>query len=234
MKKKQHTTEPIYQTLEPFKQNPMLCSGVGSTWFSCHECKKLFKRKNTTIRIAILEDNSRVFCSRKCYRSKSGRSEVSCEQCKKVFSKRNDQICKSKHNFCSSSCAATYNNLHKTTGTRRSKLECWIETQLTELYSNLEILFNNKEVINSELDIYIPSLSLAFELNGIYHYEPIHGSEKLASIQNNDTRKFQACIEKNIELCIIDSSQLKYFKPSKAQKYLDIIANIINIKFKNY
>ena len=91
-------------------------------------------------------------------------------------------------------------------------------------------MFNDKQTINSELDIYIPSLKLAFELNGIYHYEPIHGQHKFNQIQNNDNRKFQACLENNIELCIIDSSGLKYNKPEKFKKYFDIIKAIINSK----
>jgi len=89
-------------------------------------------------------------------------------------------------------------------------------------------LFNDKTTINSELDIYFPDLKLAFELNGIFHYEPIFSQNKLDQIQNNDNRKFQACIEQGIELCIIDSSSLKYFKESNCKKYLDIIVNIIS------
>ena len=65
-------------------------------------------------------------------------------------------------------------------------------------------------------------------LNGIFHYEPIYGQDKLSQIQNNDNRKFQACIENGIELCIIDSSQQKYFKEQSSLKYLNIITNIIN------
>jgi hypothetical protein len=132
--------------------------------------------------------------------------------------------------FCSSSCAAIYNNTHKTTGNRKSKLEYYLEKELTLFYPNLEIHYNRKDTINSELDIYIPSLKLAFELNGIFHYEAIYGENKLEQIQNNDKRKFQACSESNIELCIIDSSKLKYFKESNAKPYLDIICDIINKK----
>lgn len=135
--------------------------------------------------------------------------------------------------FCSRSCAATYNNTHKTTGCRKSKLEVYLEKVLTKLYSNTEIHFNRKDAINSELDIYIPSLKLAFELNGIFHYEPIYGVEKLKQIKNNDNRKFQACLERNIELCIIDVSKQSYFKEETCLPYLEIIRNIIDSKLQN-
>ena len=137
---------------------------------------------------------------------------------------------KSGNQFCSRSCSNKYNNARKTKGTRVSKLEVWLSKQLPELFPDLEFHFNRKDAINSELDIFIPKLKLAFELNGIFHYEPIFGSEKLSSIQNNDDRKFQACIEAGIELCLVDVSSMTYFKPKKGQKYLDIITNIINDK----
>lgn len=157
---------------------------------------------------------------------------VCCANCNKIFEKTPSQIkaSKSGNHFCSRSCAATYNNTHKKYGTRISKLEKWLQTELTKLYPNLEILYNNKEIINSELDIYIPTLKLAFELNGVFHYEPIFGESKLNQIQNNDQRKFQACLEKGIELCIIDTSQQKYFKEKTSKKYLNIVTKIINQK----
>lgn len=136
------------------------------------------------------------------------------------------QIRVSPNHFCTQSCSATYNNQHKRYGTRRSKLEEYLEKELTLEYST-EMHFNRKDTINSEIDIYIPELKLAFELNGIFHYEPIYGPDKLCKIQNNDNRKFQACLEKGIELCIVDTSALKYFKPANAKVYLDIIKSII-------
>lgn len=71
---------------------------------------------------------------------------------------------------------------------------------------------------------------MAFELNGIFHYEPIYGNDKLNQIQNNDNRKYQACLEHNIELCIIDTSYFKHFKEDKAKEFLNIISSIINLK----
>ncbi len=179
-------------------------------------------------------EGARRFCSKSCAISFNKKKyeyeyqKVSCCLCNKQFQKQSSEIQKTKNNFCSHSCAATYNNTHKTHGTRRSKLEVWLEEQLPSLYPSLEFHFNRKDVINAELDIYIPSLKLAFELNGLFHYEPIFGPEKLAQIQNNDERKFQACLEKGIELCLIDVSNLKYFKPQGAQKYLSIITSILN------
>lgn len=177
----------------------------------------------------------KYYCSEECRlnaRNRSPAKEVECRNCSIKFKKRKCEIVKSKNNFCCRSCAATYNNTHKTKGTRRSKLEVYLERMLSEIYPDLEILYSNKTIINSELDIYIPSLKLAFELNGIFHYEPIFGSDKLNKIQNNDNRKFQACLERGIELCIIDSSSQKYFKESTSKKYLDIITNLVDLKNK--
>lgn len=130
--------------------------------------------------------------------------------------------------FCSRSCSAIYNNKHKKYGTRRSKVEIWLESKLSLIYPDLKIEYNAKSAIGSELDIYIPSLKLAIELNGVFHYEPIFGKDKLGKIQSNDQNKFQACQRLGISLCIIDISQQTYFKESSSFKYLNIITEIIS------
>ena len=192
----------------------MFASHVSSCRYSPNFEKRIKKLKEINKNREI---NNRVNCK--------------CENCGKEIIKKPHNIKKSKTGrfFCNSSCSATYNNTHKASGNRRSKMEEWIESELKKSYE-FEIIFNGKDAINSELDIYIPSLKLAFELNGIFHYEPIYGNDKLEKIKNNDDRKFQACIEKNIELCIIDASSSKKFKPERDIKYLQIIKNIIKIK----
>ena len=182
--------------------------------------------------------SKRVGCCSDICRNKSGGESrktgktIECEQCKKTFYICNSRISKSKTKrfFCSQSCSAIYGNAHKKHGYRRSKLEIWIEGKIKQLYPNLPILPVDISAINAELDLYFPSLKLAFEFNGIFHYEPIYGSKKLQQIQSNDKRKFQACLEKGIELCIIDSSSLEYFKERNAQKFLDIVVSILQQK----
>jgi len=203
----------------------------------CEHCKKEFNVKKHLVQWAVKRKDIDTirYCNRKC-RGESQKIKIRklCKNCNEILFLIPSVINKSKSGnyFCSKSCAVTYNNKNKKFGTRRSKLENYLEEQLKNIYPSLEIHYNQKNQINSELDIYIPSLKLAFELNGIFHYEAIFGDDKLSKIKNNDVRKFQACLEKNIELCIIDTSKLKYFKEQNAKEYLDIILNILLSKMR--
>jgi hypothetical protein len=194
----------------------------------CSTCFENFYKSKQEI-IKHLKTGHLNSCNPKRQHTYSNREKVlvSCLECKNEFYKFKHEINRSPNNLCSRSCAASYRNKNKTKGNRRSKLEIWIEEKLTQLYPNLSIHFNKKDAIGSELDVYIPSLNIAFELNGIFHYEPIYGINKFKQIQKNDKNKFQLCFEHNIDLCIIDTSGQKYVKPSTSQKYLDIIDNII-------
>ena len=198
----------------------------------CLHCDGIFYCPKNLILAALQGYHStRCFCSRKCQAyHRYPPIEVTCKQCSKPFKKQPKEIKKSKHNFCSQSCGAKYHNAHKTKGTRVSKLERWLQEQLPLLFPSLEFHFNQTDAIEAELDIFVPSLRLAFELNGIFHYEPIYGTKKFASVLKNDQRKMLACAEQGIELCVIDTSHEKYFKPVKAQKFLDIVANLIRTK----
>ena len=217
--------KPLYsesEFLNALSQDKLPCQ--------CYKCNNIFYMTKHGIQ-KVLNVNTRakgMYCSNNCRNlSKIKKEKVFCSNCNGEFEKFPSEISKNKNNFCSRSCAAKYNNTHKTKGNRRSKLEKYLENQLNLLYPDFEILFNNKNIINSELDIYIPKFKLAFELNGIFHYEPIYGQEKLIQIRDNDNRKFQACLEHGIELCIIDTSQQKYFKEQTAIKYLNIIISVL-------
>jgi hypothetical protein len=201
----------------------------------CDFCYSVFSRKKKVIKDRfIYYGSTNHYCNYKCFCASKPMVEFhfECGNCKKQCSVPACGVKQSKSGFyfCSQSCSATYNNTHKKYGIRRSKLEKWLEEQLTVLYPNLEIHYSRKDAVNSELDIYIPSLKLAFELNGIFHYEPIFGQEQLDKTQNNDGRKFQACLERGIELCILDTSKVTYSTPKNYKQFLDIIINIISTK----
>jgi frataxin-like iron-binding protein CyaY len=205
---------------------PLLCEHCKSTYYLTKH-----RIQNKILSISDSTPFAGSFCSLKCshaFELSHSRLTIKCKECSKLVSVKKTKL--HKNHFCSQSCAARFNNKNKKFGCRRSKLEVWLEQQLLELYPTLEIHFNRKDTINSELDIYIPSLKLAFELNGIFHYEPIYGKEKLNEIQNNDNRKFQACLENGIELCIIDTSHQAKFSEKSSEKYLTILKSLINSK----
>lgn len=196
----------------------------------CEFCHCTFHKNKNSIQMGIKKTGGHTmdFCSLKCFgmnKTEKNTKIINCNQCNKSIRKPISWI--TENNFCNRSCSATYNNTHKTKGYRRSKLEVWIEKQLTELYPDLEIHFNKTDAINAELDVYIPSLKIAFEFNGIFHYEPIYGENKLKRTIDNDKRKFQLCLENGISLCIIDTHNVKYLKKERDQKFLDIIKSIV-------
>lgn len=199
----------------------------------CEYCHKDFLAVKKEIQ-SVDSPNSHAqvkYCSISCRRLgiKTAKT-LSCKTCNKTILRSPSAAAKSKNHFCSNSCSAKFHNKHKTTGCRVSKLEKWLQATLVSKYGGTEFLFNSSSTIQAELDIYIPSLKLAFELNGIFHYEPIFGEEKLSQTQNRDQAKFALCREAGISLCVLDTSSQKRFTEQSSDKFLQIITEIIDSK----
>lgn len=199
----------------------------------CDYCKCVFHNTLKIHNIAVKRSYKNQFCSVQCigkYNTLKGTSKVICTNCNIEFTKRNGNIKRSSNHFCSSSCAATYNNKNKTYGYRRSKLEVYIEEQIKIEFPDLEFIANGKEAIGSELDFFFPDLNLAIEINGIFHYKPIFGEKKFLQIQANDKLKESACSKAKIKLLIFDN--LERFTAKYAEStWTDMKVALTNIPY---
>lgn len=199
----------------------------------CQFCKKPFKIDKRLVKYALKTNTNKKgkYCSNNCkIQDSKTKVKIKCTNCEKEFRKLPNQIKRSKNHFCSRSCSATYNNKHKKIGKRRSKLEKYLERQLNNDFKDVLIItYNSKNEIKYELDIYIPSLNLAFEINGIYHYQPIHGDEKLLKIQNIDRKKKIKCQKKNIRLIEINTTSQKVFTEDSSKLFLNQIKDFIHL-----
>lgn len=196
----------------------------------CKQCGNAFTITKKRIKSALNPNKSDKgdYCSYDCSNTSLRRVILTeCKECGTQVQRKRSQFKLHKNSFCSRSCNVSYSNKHKIYGIRRSKIELWLEEQLSQRYPSFNIQFNQADAIESELDIYIPELKKAIEINGIFHYKPIFGQDTWNRIQENDKKKVIACNELNIELMVIDISSMKHFKPKRAKTYLDLIVQFI-------
>lgn len=108
-------------------------------------------------------------------------------------------------------------------------MEFYLEEKIKAEFLSLEVICNDQKVLAGlELDFYFPSLKLAFELNGITHYEPIYGLDRFSRSQDSDRRKMIQCNELGIELAVIDISSYKYFSKKSGDRIWTEIQKILS------
>ena len=196
----------------------------------CSFCQQLFKRdkKNQP----KYKGRTNAYCSKKCMReSLSKELHTFCANCNKPIIVKQAESIKSKSgkSFCSQPCAASYNNKLKRKS-RRSKIEEKFYNLLVKEFPNLTILNNDKTMLKGlEVDIAIPSLKLAIEWNGIVHFKPIYGEDKLNKIQNRDAEKLQIACNKNINLIVIsDTTSNDKILKDAFEKTRDILTSLLD------
>lgn len=168
------------------------------------------------------------YCSHKCRPIITGLQTYICKTCGLEVKRYASLTPKNGNVFCNNSCAAIWKNKYRDSkGTTRSKLEKWFETELIAKYPRLEFLFNKTSIIGMELDIFIPSLKLAFEINGVFHYKDVFNNGALEKRKELDIKKKMLCSSNNICLLEINTSEQIYFTEKSSRKYLDIIINEI-------
>lgn len=172
----------------------------------CFNCNKSFTKIPSRMNNRKQKPKITHYCSLKCLTEHNTVNlQIKCKWCGKSKIVNHAKLKKSKSGnmFCNQSCAASYNNTQRRKS-RRSKCEIILFNMLCAEFSNIEFLPNNKSMLNGyEIDIAVPSLNLGIEWNGIVHYKPIYGEEKLLKIQTIDQKKIHIAAEQNINLIII-------------------------------
>jgi hypothetical protein len=100
-----------------------------------------------------------------------------------------------------------------------------MEGRLKNEFPNLLMMFNDRETLNGkELDVYIPSIGLAIEWNGIYHYKKIRDDGLFEKTINKDKQKVNDCVELGIELYIVkDLTRGNKFIKEETEKIIKFV-----------
>lgn len=225
----------FYKTPSYIKRSPNHFCSRECSWnhknkkveVNCLNCGKDFYKCSFEI-----NRSKNNFCSRECSSNhKDKKIEVKCLNCNKFFLKKQDQIQKKPRHCCSIQCFKILAKYNKNWGSSRSKLEVYTEKKLTEELT-LNISYNDTS-IGYELDIYLPEMNFAIELNGVFHYKAIYGEKSLLKRQEIDRLKAEECVKRNIKLIVINVSEDKDNKRTLEKRYNEIKSLILN-RFEEY
>lgn len=189
----------------------VVCIGMETS--TCNHCKQSYTEKSWYTKQAKKRKRKLQFCCRECHRSYFDTTfKTCCGNCgKEILKTLKDKNKNSLGNYyCSRSCAVIANNKIRKKK-RRSKIEKALFEMIQKAFPKLVILSNDREALQGlELDIYIPELKLGIEWNGIVHFKPIYGMEKLLAVQEKDRQKMEIANAKNIHLIVIPDHESKY------------------------
>jgi hypothetical protein len=137
--------------------------------------------------------------------------EKPCLNCGKKRLKKTTKFLHYPNTFCNKKCSNNFHFDKRIIGNQRSKAEDILSEIILRNHPGM-ILENNKRDLfpneSLEIDIYLPKLSLAIEVNGPVHYLPIYGEDKLKDVRKRDRRKKKLLKDSNNHLISIDISLL--------------------------
>jgi hypothetical protein len=188
-------------TLKPVNEKTYQKFLTTQEFFCQHDCKvnnyrKISKEKNTQLHHTELKKGD----------------ITNCPECQKEFMIKERKPTKHGKRYCSKSCRMRHFNLHYYTyaQSNSSYPENYLFSLLTAEFPNLNIQKNNRTFLQRglELDIFIPQLNLAIEINGPVHYKPIFGEERLADVKQKDQIKILELRSKQVQLIVLNVSEL--------------------------
>lgn len=199
-----------------YRQKKHYCSNMcylqgreNNTISECIICHKKIKQTPTKMR---------VYCSRACTAlSKINRVTIKCNQC--GIEKQQIPSHVKSTNFCNSSCKSKYFiKLRK--GFKKSFAEIFLLNLIKTDFNNLTIFDNVRSILPSglEIDIFIPDVNLAIELNGPCHYFNIYGADTLNKVQNRDLIKQTEIQQLGFKFIVLNISMISC--RTKLKKFL--------------
>lgn len=142
---------------------------------------------------------------------------MNCLTCGKQFEKIKCNANRTKKSFCCPQCYYNYPDKIERLACHRSKVEDYLLSILTKDFPQLGIIPNDIGIIGNglEIDLAIPSLKIAIEINGPTHYTDIYGQENLIKTQARDKRKVDSLVNLGYQLFIINISNYKNSRQAK-------------------
>ena len=83
-------------------------------------------------------------------------------------------------------------------------------------FKKLEVLPNDRKAVGRELDIYLPTLKVALEIDGIFHTRPVFSEASFEKTKLNDAKKTKLCEDADIKL-------FRITLPEDSRKYYEFI-----------
>lgn len=128
---------------------------ISITKLNCAECKKPIEIETKYVKYRRNNDpNTKFYCSNEC-RNKLAGKNVTCFTCGKIFYKKPCELNSNGKDFCSQSCACTFNNSQRKYGKGKKK------NHTCDVCNSISILSLNAISVckNSKCEKFTPSLS---------------------------------------------------------------------------
>jgi len=114
-----------------------------------------------------------------------------------------------------------------------SKLELFLLDNL--LKDGYKVDFHKEQILSNtklQIDLFLPTLNVAIEVDGLSHFEPVWGQQTLNRNKTYDNKKTGLIIGKG--LVLIRIKQLKDFSPSRANKIYNELVDVLDKIIKKY